>query len=715
MKNKKNKLLRLIIAGVEQSYKSKMMIILNIVLLVLAIGFVNFNAIKDIFTSEDDTSDIINVIIAEDDSNMFKEALSNNENINIVDSAIEDEENIIVSLIEDETKILKLIIESDEKVDINLYNEIIEDAEYIKQELFSENKNLTKEEIDSLLNDIEVERIINSVDSTLYDNYSFIIVIITFTIYLLFIFIASALASTIGMEKISKTTEYMLTGISEISYLWYNIVQVISVVIIQALLSFIYYLIANMINTLLVGVVVDADLSINMTTLFSSIDPTVISVIGYALFQIIISIFILSVIQAVITSKVTNMTDIGNSTLLVITVTIVASFVLPNIINDGEVVSGFIKLISILPILSCTMVPKLMLLGQISNILIILSIVISILALILVSVIGSKLFKRGLLNIQKSKKDNKDSKDKKEMTLEDRKFKNIISKIATAAILCVMISNTIPIILSVIFGILGLTSENANLILTIITFISYIYIPYLYLKTAFATVKSDNSVVSRISAKEAIKWVFIAICGITIFQYGITLIATATNITFTGVDADMLGTTGGILNNILIIISVAILPAIFEELLFRKGIITLTKKYGALFSIILSAVIFGLIHGNIIQAIFAFFTGLVLGYVYIKTNSIGVCMLIHFINNMFGALAIIMPTYEVQITMVMLFMAVIGLILLISNLTKFKQNFLIDNIDIVKVNKKYMLTSVSFIFMISFYLLMNVYVYVLMK
>ena len=41
------------------------------------------------------------------------------------------------------------------------------------------------------------------------------------------------------------------------------------------------------------------------------------------------------------------------------------------------------------------------------------------------------------------------------------------------------------------------------------------------------------------------------------------------------------------------IIVTALIPAIFEELFFRKGIINISKKYGEIFAILISAVIFG--------------------------------------------------------------------------------------------------------------------------
>ncbi len=77
-----------------------------------------------------------------------------------------------------------------------------------------------------------------------------------------------------------------------------------------------------------------------------------------------------------------------------------------------------------------------------------------------------------------------------------------------------------------------------------------------------------------------------------------------------------------------------ILAPIMEEILFR-GIIqeSLTTKYGPAAAILVTSVIFGLIHVNPPQAINAFFISIILGYVYLLTRSILPVMLVHALNN----------------------------------------------------------------------------------
>ncbi len=78
----------------------------------------------------------------------------------------------------------------------------------------------------------------------------------------------------------------------------------------------------------------------------------------------------------------------------------------------------------------------------------------------------------------------------------------------------------------------------------------------------------------------------------------------------------------------------AIFAPIFEEWLCRgmvlRGLLTRMKPGWA---IVISALFFALIHMNPWQALNAFAIGLVMGYVYYKTGSLLLTMLIHFVNN----------------------------------------------------------------------------------
>lgn len=77
----------------------------------------------------------------------------------------------------------------------------------------------------------------------------------------------------------------------------------------------------------------------------------------------------------------------------------------------------------------------------------------------------------------------------------------------------------------------------------------------------------------------------------------------------------------------------SLLAPVAEELLFRGLIQRSLIPYGKKFAIFCSAFTFGLFHGNLIQAPFAFLVGLVLGYV-ASEYSIGWAMLLHMINNL---------------------------------------------------------------------------------
>lgn len=84
---------------------------------------------------------------------------------------------------------------------------------------------------------------------------------------------------------------------------------------------------------------------------------------------------------------------------------------------------------------------------------------------------------------------------------------------------------------------------------------------------------------------------------------------------------------------IIVTISTAIIPAICEEFAMRCCSLQLLRKYGSGFAVFAVSVVFGLLHGNVIQFLFAFLIGLVLGYITVKTNSIVPAVCIHAFNN----------------------------------------------------------------------------------
>lgn len=78
----------------------------------------------------------------------------------------------------------------------------------------------------------------------------------------------------------------------------------------------------------------------------------------------------------------------------------------------------------------------------------------------------------------------------------------------------------------------------------------------------------------------------------------------------------------------------AIFIPILEELVFR-GIVCgqLSMWYGNRYGIIISAVLFGIMHFNVIQFLYAFLMGLLLAYVYNSTKKLWVTSLAHGLTN----------------------------------------------------------------------------------
>lgn len=81
------------------------------------------------------------------------------------------------------------------------------------------------------------------------------------------------------------------------------------------------------------------------------------------------------------------------------------------------------------------------------------------------------------------------------------------------------------------------------------------------------------------------------------------------------------------------LISTAVLPAVLEEMSFRGILLERLRPFGDRFAVLVSALLFGLAHGNIIQIPFAFLLGLFFGYIVVRTNNILLAMLLHFLNN----------------------------------------------------------------------------------
>lgn len=93
-----------------------------------------------------------------------------------------------------------------------------------------------------------------------------------------------------------------------------------------------------------------------------------------------------------------------------------------------------------------------------------------------------------------------------------------------------------------------------------------------------------------------------------------------------------------VLGMVMYTVQIAFIPSLVEEFALRGVIMQPLRKYGDRFAIVMSAIVFALMHGNMVQAPFAFIAGITIGYFVISTGSIWTGVLIHFFNNLFSSI-----------------------------------------------------------------------------
>ena len=91
---------------------------------------------------------------------------------------------------------------------------------------------------------------------------------------------------------------------------------------------------------------------------------------------------------------------------------------------------------------------------------------------------------------------------------------------------------------------------------------------------------------------------------------------------------------------ILTFFTLSVVPGFVEELLFRGVILKNLLPFGKTAAVVASAVLFGVMHQNAGQLLYATVAGLALGYVFVKTQSFWCCVLAHICNNFLSILTL---------------------------------------------------------------------------
>lgn len=605
-------------------------------------------------------------------------------------------ELMVIEIIADEEEAFKVVIISKEGINGDIYQTVVDELYKIRNVILAKKFNVEYESFLVMKKDLSVDRIMLGVQAE--NSYTKEIIKIASSVftYVISIFIFSKLANEIANEKQSKSIEYILTTVSEKEYLFAKIASNILWLALQGLFIVIYYLIGALL--LNITKTINTDFSLTSSLLSSSISSELVYYILTLVVYSVLNLILLCIIQATIASKTSSAAEAGNSVSLLLFI-VVGTFILTNqFLNPREKVGIIIYILSCVPILSAFFVPGMIAIGQATLVQIIVSLVILTVAIPLTFKYCSKIFKNGILNYTKTKKKCGDVENN-DVYFNKREMKNfgfvigmaIILYVGVQVILSLIFKAALPALLKNVFN-----EEEISMIMQILLQCLSLGAAIYFVRAYTEETSNSVEIERKISIKSKAKIVLITLFVVFAIQIALSsLLYPLIGLDYDMTDLFKVNSSSSLMSKVILVITLSIIPAIFEETFFRETIIKYTVKYGKVFALLFSALLFGLFHMNLSQGLFAFIMGLIWGGIYLYTGDIKLTMLIHFLNNGFAALCLILSEMGViALTATMLLIVTFGFVLLIKfliNKHSRKKLFLLVNksVDLKQLSIKY--------------------------
>ena len=406
--------------SLNKKIKSKWFLGINILLALVVIALININSIIAFFGGDfneeikilviDNTEvsypvfkETMNTLTKEEDAGKItvkketrpeeklKKKLKDNQIAIVFDN---DEENFVSS---------KII--SNEKIDNTTYQYITQGLNTTKTSVALAKTNTDPALLAKISSPMEIERVVLSNEKSVDENMEIVMGTLFPTLilpfFMLIIFLVQMIGGEICEEKTTKSMEIIISNVSPKVHLFSKVLASNFFIIIQAILLVIYSVIGILISTkgqLQLNPNVDTLLT---ATVSSGFLDKVLNLLPAVIILMILSFVAYSLIAGILASMTTNMEDFSQIQTPIMLV-LLAGYYLAIMAGmfDG---STFIRVLSYVPFLSCLIAPSLYIIGQITMIDVIISILILGLTIFLMTKYGLKIYKIGILNYSNEK------------------------------------------------------------------------------------------------------------------------------------------------------------------------------------------------------------------------------------------------------------------------------------------------------------------------
>lgn len=422
-----NKLKYLTKLSLDKKIKTKWFLIANIILLVIIAGIINIDSIIKFFGGDfDKKTEIVVIDNASCYNDFVKTFDSTREYLDALKDAkitkydkdkeslyddIKKKDKILLVINEDSTNFINVEMITKSNIDNTTYQVITTILNSIKKDKALSYYGVSNEILDHISSYVDVKRTKlddeESVDEMMELVMSTIFPIVILPFFTLTMFLVQMIGAEINEEKTTRGMEIIISNVSPKVHFLSKIISGNVFVLLQGLLLVVYLLIGIFIRYISTGVLVNGGNILSggvgsyVNKITSSLELTGVLdkmqiIIPITLILMVVTFIAYSLVAGILASMTTNMEDYQQ----VQTPIMVISFISYYLSVAAAMFKGsiFIKVLSFIPFFSALLAPSLLVLGQITIVDAIISILLTVGLIFVLVKYGLRIYKVGILN-----------------------------------------------------------------------------------------------------------------------------------------------------------------------------------------------------------------------------------------------------------------------------------------------------------------------------
>lgn len=409
--------------SLDKKLKNKWFLVANIIVFIVVVALVNIDSIVSFFGG--DFNDDVNIKIVDnagyyetikEDLKGFKEYLGDvkvkitkEDNIDKVKKKMKDTKDILLVINKDNDNLFNVEFISDSYIDTVRYQIIINCLNNSKSKLALSNSNIDKGELDRISKPVDIKRTFLDETKTKDEERSKTILsvasmVIVLPCFMLIVFLTQMIGAEVNEEKSTRGMEIIIGNVSPKAHFFSKILASNIFVLVQGALLLFYSgagLIVRKLTTKTSSLISSVSESADISGIISSVkDSGIVDKLGYIIPLVIIlmalSFLAYSLLAGILASMTTNMENYQQLQTPLMVISVVGYYlILLSSMFPGAV---FIKVASVIPLISISLAPSLLLSGEIGVSLIIVGILLLALLDYILIKYGLKIYKVGILN-----------------------------------------------------------------------------------------------------------------------------------------------------------------------------------------------------------------------------------------------------------------------------------------------------------------------------